>query len=530
MASTLPPLPALGGDNVAGEKNALVLDSPNEPLGDEPKPREDPLREERGRCQPVFYAGWGGVVDIPIPSQYGKATDVKRIMRQAMRDAGKIDCPKFFRLMTSAKCERLLEDMYWYIFLDEFALVDPIKVLQEFRETEAKAAAESEKASSSEPPPAEHIPTPPRGPRPDRPTHLSSISVRNVAGLVSTGRRPPSRPTTPRVQKHDEPTKRGVAAIVALAETSKKRCLSPSSSSTAFYSHLIGRPPPSELSASDVESIYSEITDDESETTHPFTRPRSTAPCGAPGDKGLDPTPAREEIENELDRIYSRMAYHYVTLFKMINRRDKDLLLRDVPDTLSRALRRIFDRTLPYLKPKMGKRFRQDLYRRVSYWINGVEAKSISHWDTPIIVKKKPSKRPPQRTDVARQMPVAGREDRDDRAKPAATTNDGPSLPEPDAAGMYGTRRPSADPGRAVKSPDTRELAVKTLDISKLSNFSKAAMAFNEAGASELKEQLDEIREEFARITCPEESQKRVREKMMGRESVVVAQEPPANM
>eukprot|EP01062_Namystynia_karyoxenos_P004854 TRINITY_DN11710_c0_g1_i1.p1 TRINITY_DN11710_c0_g1~~TRINITY_DN11710_c0_g1_i1.p1 ORF type:complete len:875 (+),score=145.33 TRINITY_DN11710_c0_g1_i1:59-2626(+) len=88
---------------------------------------------------------------------------------------------------------------------------------------------------------------------------------------------------------------------------------------------------------------------------------------------GLDLQGSERLREQERQRIFSRMAGSYQRLLASTPFRQRDAVLRDLPDILVGCLNDMFQRGLPYARQGTGKPFTELLLRKISYWISGIE-------------------------------------------------------------------------------------------------------------------------------------------------------------
>eukprot|EP01062_Namystynia_karyoxenos_P073660 TRINITY_DN70478_c0_g1_i1.p1 TRINITY_DN70478_c0_g1~~TRINITY_DN70478_c0_g1_i1.p1 ORF type:complete len:902 (+),score=192.06 TRINITY_DN70478_c0_g1_i1:80-2785(+) len=416
-------------------------------------------KQEEGRCQAVEYNAWGSSESCPLPKQWGKEFDPRQAVKQALRDARKQDNIRFRTLCLSPLCFQLLQDMYWYVFLDEFALEDSDRYLELLREASRPATPKSgalpEKAKNPQQAKDQLIMQKRRRRYEDlspraaaalrEPTHLSTVSIRshNARALVAGLPRSPAgggsqtardlgptpaaeviqRPTTPKTFPAGGVSMRGMAGVLRHFRRRQRQGSEGSSTPTTATTHLNltyssatdGR----ESEAGDNYSIASSPCHSRRHLRHDPSRSNLVSVHGSEGESsgdsssvwslGREGTPpssrramreewsrqARERVEAEMDHIFTRMSQNYVVLFRQVPARQKDILFKDLPEVLSRALRWIFDRTLPYYKSLMAEEFRQNLARRVTYWITGVEQRTVRQWDQPSRVRGKHSKHRP---------------------------------------------------------------------------------------------------------------------------------------
>ena len=339
--------------------------------------------DDPGKCQSVEYPGWGsgGHCDLPMPCQFGRQIETRKLAAEAVREGGHRGKKKLWRVLSSEPCRLLFEDMFWYIFLDEFSLEDH----------EGRVDAQRSLPDDAGTAPTPH---PPRGVVPIRPTtrpaHLNNLTSRRALALVASKKetQPPlstplSRPRTPAVYGSAQDTDEGVRRVLALADASEAQ-------STVSQSHTVdanlgafltragvcGSPSSCRSSRrSRASSVCSSSSSVHSSVHSPVGNRSSFVGSGA--FSGLDATEAKELVADEKEALYTRMSYHYVQLFKGIATSDKDMVLKDLPPCVFLMLRAAFERAVPYLKAAMGKEFRRNVLRRVSFWLTGVETSDM---------------------------------------------------------------------------------------------------------------------------------------------------------
>ena len=288
-------------------------------------------------CQPVFYPGWGqkGTGTLPLPcKQFGKPLDMQVIVMESLKESKRNEIPKLCKLISGQKCLRLIEDMFWFIFLDEFSMEDPQQKITEVFEDPLDEEAEPEEAL---------IPHPPVIKRKQKPTHLSLIPIKRL--FSRSGRRKSttpmsSRPTTPKVDNEARETEFGVNHVVELTSEA------PSPTASDTFDKVCLKSP----------------------TITPRSHPQVNR------QKAQTRQLASNLVTQEKEYLFTRMSFHYIEVFNAVSPFDKDLLLKDVPLILVRVIRKIFTRGLPYFKSYYGEYFRKNLCRRITYWLTGVES------------------------------------------------------------------------------------------------------------------------------------------------------------
>ena len=102
-------------------------------------------------------------------------------------------------------------------------------------------------------------------------------------------------------------------------------------------------------------------------------------PLPPPWEDDLDDV-APQDPQYEMGVLFGRMALQYCTLFQgtRLPISQKDLMLKDLPDLVTFALKRLYLCTMPYATGLLSTpQFTEYVLRHVSYWIGGVERNAI---------------------------------------------------------------------------------------------------------------------------------------------------------
>ncbi|KAJ9464773.1 hypothetical protein DIPPA_34558 [Diplonema papillatum] len=412
-------------------------------------------RAERpsGACVVVDYPAWGqgGVGPLRVPGQFSKPVNVGGLVGQALSER---PAPAQARLRAAVRSElflRLVEDMYWHVFLDEFVFRDASACIADMHKDL------SQRDYLPSPPPAGDGGRPPRDGHPSaavfptkdrRPTHLSAVSARGYLGCAQQRRSrrsgsdasseqededggaglgcPPSEsseipsgasdPASPassrssrrRRRRAKKATPRVRPMTPALHGAASRRtsegeyCLLKSlqqardaqgprwhrrgaaarvhrlhargimnhktiKAGLTFVRQVAGSCPGDASSECSSEySLPADAEDDDHDS--------SDCPSSTDIERQSNGTStALREVAKEKDLLMSRMACHYVALFRSLRKEHTDRVVPELPHLLARVLWLLFDRTVPYYKPYMHAPFDTNLLRRTSYWLSGVE-------------------------------------------------------------------------------------------------------------------------------------------------------------
>eukprot|EP01063_Lacrimia_lanifica_P011620 TRINITY_DN18349_c0_g1_i1.p1 TRINITY_DN18349_c0_g1~~TRINITY_DN18349_c0_g1_i1.p1 ORF type:complete len:799 (+),score=256.70 TRINITY_DN18349_c0_g1_i1:122-2518(+) len=477
-------------------------------FGGKPAPERDgdgspaPRKRSCGKLKAVQYLWWGkkGTVVTALPSQYGRPLSWEKTVEAVMKAVGHTGA-RITHLVAQEAFQRLTEDMFWYIYIDDFALVDHKQKVKDYlasanhpRPTWQKLAAPLDAPGS--PPGA--VTAAGAGAKGKRPVHLNdqrlltrverrvrdfqaiqdshvgagaggpfapgyapseaaSPSITSARGTLtscpasttspslsaattqresqtSRGRkrrfsnrdRFPSLPSVmggirtmhaklpPAAEEHSEATAKHILrtayrgsegegeefgdTLLGLLDTTRSDwdCLTTRSAASA-----------GSLAASDGWSLWDGLSlssESSEEDGGGSPRPATRGFAGTPTTTTAAPlaSEAQTLVDEELQYLHTRMAFHYVAVFRMVSGDApalRDTLLNQLPEILVKVLYLCFDRTMPYLRPHLAKPFQENLSRRVSFWLQGVERDSLDARITP--ARKAPQTRAKARQQAA---------------------------------------------------------------------------------------------------------------------------------
>lgn len=411
-------------------------------------PNQDHLQHTLATLRVITYDAWGSTSPTPLPVQVGEPQVHDVLARQLVRGLVAEE-PSIARMEDSLVqlfCSRhmkgLIDDTFWLMFLEYFALIDGVARMERHKKLIVSQYEEEEFASSQNARSrnnsrtyflrrknaerlqrrgstvgqharsAEDSDSPGRKPARDKdgrkqqqgpelaldddgkiphtPRHLAD--PRRHTGPPGSERpgspcemRSPSRLTSrPASAATSRPSSRAESLDSVMAAS-----VDDPFGATTLLKQLMEEPPDAyegkcEINAAIAVLKSAGIMDD-------MASMESTM-GGRPRIAGVDEQSAVRQqavfraaidlIRQEQEHMFGRISRCYVAVFRSISSVKRDVVLGPFPDALAQLISRVLFRVLPYMRAELTPTQKKLMKRRVTYWFAGVENGDTRRWAT----------------------------------------------------------------------------------------------------------------------------------------------------